>query len=495
MKMIKRKKLHIKNCRGSAIIMALIVMTVLVLMGLAVATLSMGTLKSNTTDATNNDAYYAAEAGINSAIEQVKYEAFAYYNAMLDAETGEYGALYDNFFNGINYNTQAHFVEPKLTNVTTQTTFTTGSYDDVTKICEFLITCRATATNGLTYDVHGSVLVKKVDVANSQSVVFKVDNAAIKAGGTLALEKKNGVTANDGNIIVAELTHSHKWGLPYIINGGNFFLNPNVGQTIYDVLTYDSFSDPVLEDIDLIVTQSDTTLTWAHVPKEPVCITSNPEIDIHIANCTMPNGVIYSKGDMHVNNCTMYADLYVDGNIHVNNCSVYGNIYIRGNFDGNNAQIHGRIYSDGYIYYNNGALYGSAYAGNGIDIHNASSSGSLFSPKLVKIMQTGVTSAVVYSSEKIEIGNCSINAIVFSGADIELTHSLSVSGCVIAKNDIYFTTDSNKHMTVNYSPSTIEDILSDTDNDFFTTQTGPGEPELNEDVFISQTITPVGRSN
>ena len=490
-----KRKMKFFNRRGSAMVMALIVMTALVLLGVAVAALSMSTLRNNATDAGNNDAFYAAEAGVNCAIDQIKFEASMYYLDMMEAQPAQYDTMFDNFFANINGNAQTHFVEPSLENVVTQTTFTTGSFDSQNSTCEFLISCNATAGDGMTYQVTGSVLVKKIDVSGGTPTWFKVDNAAIKAGGTLALGKKNGVGANGGNIIVADLTHERKWGLPYTVTGGSFFLNPSVGDSIHDVLLYTSYDDPVLQDIDLIVTDSSMTVNWAHVPEAPVCITSEPGIDIHVASCTMPEGVIHSKGDMHVNNCTMYADLYVDGDVHINNCSVYGDVHVRGDFEGNNAQIYGEIYVDGHIQYNNGAFYGSAYAGNGIHIHNASSSGSLFSPKKITIYQTGVTAAVVYSSEKIEIGNCSINAIVFSGGDIELTHSLSVNGCVIAKEDMYFTTDSNKYMTVNYSPSTIEAILSDEDNDFFVVENEQGEPALDENVFVSETVTPIGPSN
>ena len=86
------------DIRGSAIIVALITMCVLILLGGAVAILSSGTLNVNTADAQTNDAFYAADSSVNSAIEQIKYEASSYYNEMLAASGEAYISLYNSFF-------------------------------------------------------------------------------------------------------------------------------------------------------------------------------------------------------------------------------------------------------------------------------------------------------------------------------------------------------------------------------------------------------------
>ena len=122
------RRLSILNIRGTAIIMALITMTVLLLLGLAVATLSMGTLKANTADATTNDSYYAAEAGVNNAIDQLKLEVARYYKGMMDAQGTVYNGLYNNFASGIAVNAQTNFSEPAFSGGSTSTTFSVSGY-------------------------------------------------------------------------------------------------------------------------------------------------------------------------------------------------------------------------------------------------------------------------------------------------------------------------------------------------------------------------------
>ncbi|MDD5017282.1 MAG: hypothetical protein PHO15_04180 [Eubacteriales bacterium] len=478
------------NKHGSAIITALVTMSVLILLGLAVVTMSMGTLVTNSADAATNDAYYAAEAGINSAIEHLKYETSKYYYAMLDAQGSEYNALYAAFFTTINGNAQLYFVEPSITGITTVTTFTAGDYDANQNICEFLISCSATAEDGTGYIVSGAVYIKRVDVSQGQNVWLDIDDAAIKAGGTLDLGKNNGTTVNDGNVIVADLILNDAGQCS--VNGGYLLIDPNVGEAINDVLTYPSYSDPVLTDIDVYVTENDYTFNWGNIPGEPVCITTAEGIDIHFANCTVPEGVVYGKGDIHVNNGIFNADYYCDGDIHINNCTVNGDVYVRGDALINNSVVNGNIYCDGFVEIVNQFINGCVYSDGGIDINNASCSGSLFSTDQITIKNTGVTGSVIYSKTKVTMGNMSANAVIFSGGDIEISHSMSVTGCVIAKQDIYCQ-GNNRWMTVNYSQSNIEDIVSDTDLNFFFESTG--ESQLSENVFIDQSITAEGRIN
>jgi hypothetical protein len=62
---------------------------------------------------------------------------------------------------------------------------------------------------------------------------------------------------------------------------------------------------------------------------------------------------------------------------------------------------------------------------------------------------------------------------------------------MIAKGDIFFSTDSNKYLTVTYSHSVIEEIMSKDSNEPMFTSSG-GEPELNEDVFMGSDIKAEG---
>ena len=477
---------------GSALIMALVSLTVLVLLGLAVATLSMGSLVSNSADAQTNTAYYAAESSINSALDQLKYEALKYYNEMLDADGSAYQTLYNNFFSTINSSAQLNFTDPAIDGVTTDTTFTMGDYDAGQNVGEFLISCDATAADGTSYVVNGTLYIKRLDLSSAQNNWLTGD-AALKAGGTLNLGSTDGITVSGGNAIVAELVHSRQWGLPYTISGGQLIISPDIGDTINDVLTYPSYSDPVMDSVNLYITQNNYTINWSNVPPEPVGITTAPGINIYFSSCTVPNGTIYGKGDVHITNGTYYTDVYCDGDFYATSCTIRGDLYCRGDAHIDNLNMYGTIYCDGAVILHNGSYRGTIYAGESINIHDASSTGSMFSPGPISITSSGISNGIVYSSTKINMGNMSANAVFFSGGDIEVTNSMSLNGAVYAKGDIYYTSDSWNHLTVNYSDQYIDNIVADADNEFFFS--GPGEPQLDEDVFLDQSVTAQGRGN
>ena len=318
-----------------------------------------------------------------------------------------------------------------------------------------------------------------------------LSDAALIAGGTLDLGSKNGITVSGSNVIVGELEHSRKWGLPYTITGGQLVIDPNIGDSINDTLIYPSYSDPVMSSVNLYITENNYTINWSNVPPEPVSITTAPGIDIHFASCTVPEGTVYGKGDIHVNNGTYYMDVYCDGDFFANNCSIYGDIHCRGDCDINNLQAYGAIYCDGAVTLNNGAYQGTIYAGGSIDIHDASTAGSMFASGKISVRSVGISNGIVYSSTKIEMGNMSANAVFFSGGDIEITNSMSVTGAVYAKGDIYYKTDSWNNITINYSDQYIDGIVGDPDNGFFFSS--PGEPQLDEDVFMDQDVKAVGK--
>ena len=486
---------HILNKRGSAMVFALVTMTVLILLGMAIVVLSSGTMVVNKSDAQNNRTYYGGEAGINSAIEHVRYEVISYYGEMLNTSGSDYTALYNDFFASICSNAQSNFIEPSIDGVTTVTSFSNSTYDAASDIGEFLIACTATAADGSSYEVSGSVLVKRVDVSAGGTGNWITGDAAIKAGDTLNLGKKNGVSIyGGGDIIVSELSHSCSW-CPYTFyEGGALILSENVSDTIQDNLSYPSYTDPVISPIDVYVTDNDYTFNWSNVPDEPVGIITAEGIDIHFASCTVPEGTVHGKGNMHINNGIYYADFYCDGNMHINNCSVYGDVYCRGDLHINNAVMYGNVICDGLFKMNNaGSINKFVASGGGIDINNATCNGSLYSAGDIVLSQTGVNGGVVYSSTKLTAGDLNATAVFFSGGDIELSKSLSVTGCVIAKRNIYFSTDSNKNMTVYYSQSTIDGLVYDENNTFFFS--GTGEPELDENVFYGEDVTAVGRVN
>jgi predicted acyltransferase (DUF342 family) len=504
--MLKKSKLLLQLKRGSAIIMALIVMTVLLLLGLAVVTVSMGILRNNAADASNNDAYYAAESAVTSAIEQLKYEVSAYYMDMVDTYGNELMALYNNFFPAINGNAQLHFTEPVFSGITTATTFIMGTFDENDKTCEFLITSTATAPDGAQYRVDGRLLVKKLDVSDSR-FDWIPQNAAILAGGTFDLESKNSALVVNGDVIVAQILYDAKNTNPYSITGGQLIIDPNAGLSIRDRLTYPSFATPVLADPYYVV--SSTSYNWSNLPSTfdsdgHMNMETTDGVSLHFNNCRdsnnqgLPAGVIYCKGDISISNCDVHCDIYCDGNVSISNASsIYGTIYCRGNASINNANIYCSLYSDGFVSFtNNGSLSSAVYAEDGIDFNNCTSGGNLYSPAQITLTNATVTDGLIYSSTKLLLGGTSethITAALFSGGDIEFTGDTYVNGCMVAKNDIYFKVDANKdlHVIYAYSPETIDDIYNDPDNSFFFTV--PGTIRLDENVFLGHNITAVGR--
>lgn len=485
----KKKSIFLKGVRGSAIIMALVTMLVLVTLGLAVITLSMGNLKVNQVDAVNNDAYYAALAGVNSAIEQLKFETSKYYKSMLDADSGVYPGLYNNFFLSIKNYAQSDFAEPRISGITTSTTFSNGTFDSSQNTGVFLISCTATAADGSKYKVNGSVQVKRIDISASPGVWFTNDSA-VKAGGELRLSGSNYLTVWQEDIIVAELQYVNSWQIGFK-NGGQLIIDPSIGSTIHDTLKYKSFATPVMTDIDRYVTVNNTTLTSTMIPAAPVGITTDPGINITFSSCNVPNGIIYGKGDVTVTNGKYDANIYCDGNFVANSCTINGNVYCRGNVTINGASMVGEIKCDGFFTLTSGSLKGTVYSGNGMSVIGASSTGSLFSPKTITISNAGVTNGVVYSSTKIKFGNCSISSIMFSGGDVEITGGATVNGAIIAKNDIYYDASS---LTVKYSSAYINSIMANPTNTFFFSPS-TGEPAIKQPVILDQNVSAVGRLN
>ena len=483
---------RIFNMRGSALIMAMVTITVLLLLGLAVVTLSMGTLQANTADATTNKAYYAAEAGVNSALEQLKLEASSYYAAMLAADSADYTGLFGNFFNGISTGAQSSFTEPVINGVTTSTIFSTGSFDSQDSICEFIVTCTSTTSDGTKFAVEGRLYIKKIDVGGGGGSWF-VNDAAIIAGGTLKFGATNGMTIKDSNVIVSALTHSRQWGLPYSIQHGQVIYDPTLKDKVNDVLKYPSYSIPAMTDIDLYITQNNTVINWSNVPAALVGITTAPGINISFSSVNVPAGVIYGKGNVTVSNGNMDADIYCDGNFTATSGTINGDIYCRGNVTLTNGNFNGSVICDGSLTLYGGSLGGSAICGGSINIHDAGSVVSLFATGPITVTRTNVKYGVVYSSTKISLGDCSTTAIYFSAGDIELTGSGTVKGVMIAKNDIYFTNDAYVYYTINYQKNEIDKIFADIDNSFF--ESGTAAPGLNENVIVNQDITALGRTN
>lgn len=477
-----------KRSRGSAIIMALITMTLLVTLGLAVIIISFSTLRLNVTDDANNDAFYAAEAGINRAIEQLKYEVSQYYNAMLKEQGSGYSSLYNGFFSAINTNAKDNFNEPELSGITTETTFTEGNFNSANNTCEFLISCTAESAEGSRYMVNGSVMVKRVDVSKGGS--WSVPDRAITAGGMLNLGNTNGINVSGGNVVVGEIARKNTWQLG--ISGGQLVVDPNAGAPLHDTKDYSSYSDPVIPNPDMYITQNNFTVDTSNVPASPVEITSEAGKNVTFSECTITGGTIYIKGNVTVTNGNYGSDIYCDGNFIANSCTIDGNVYARGNVTINGANMMGEIMCDGSLTLTSGYLVGTVFAGTGINVSNASSTGSLFSPGTITINSAGISNGIIYSKTKINYGNSSTTCILFSGGDIVITGGSNVCGSISAMGNIYGVSDSNIWLTLNYSRSSLESIFSDPDNTFFTTSK---QPVLDQNVLLDQRVAAEGRLN
>ncbi|MGE5496204.1 MAG: hypothetical protein ACM3S4_12980 [Burkholderiales bacterium] len=437
-----------KNTRGSAIIMALVTMTLLVCLGLALITVSMGNLNVTVADAANNDAYYAAASGVNSAIEQIKSEAADYYNAMLQAQGTTYTQLYNNFFDGIYNNAQSRFKEPSISGVITSTSFTKGAFDPDKNECTYLVSCTATAPKDMKYKVNGSVKIRRVDV--NAGGVWNVPNngSAVIAGGTLNVPSGSGINVNkNSNISVANLNIQNSWQINYS-NGGQTIIDPNIGLTINDNLKYPSY--------------------------------------------TVPAGVT-EQGDVNLTGGTHYGDVYCTS--FRSNIEVHGNIYCRGNVTIAGGNVYGNIICDGSVTFGSATLVGAILAKNGITTNGGTIHGSLFSPAAITT-QGGTTfiHGIIYSSTKITVGASGSNGILYSGGgaggnsgDIEITGSPTFN-LIVAKRNI---TLNGVWASVAYSAQTIIDILADPVNSFFVSGSRP----TLLDVIVSEEVSPAGSTS
>lgn len=475
-----------KSLKGSAMVMALLTMLLLAVLGLAVVTLSYSSMKTNTMDNTNNKAYYAAEAGVHSAIEQVKYEVSSYYNKLLSETGSSYNTDYTNFFSTINSNAASDFVQPVISGFSINTNFSLGTFNSSNNTQPFLITCVSTAGDGTKYQVNGNVTIKRVDVSAATGA-WSVGNDAIMAGGTLNLATSNGVTVSGGNVEVAAITEKNTWQAG-ISGGGQLVINPTVGTSINNPITYPSYTTPTLNNPTLYITQNNYTISTSLT--SPI-ITTADGVSVSISNCNITGGgTVYVKGNLTIQSCNCYADVYCDGNLTIKNCTFYGKAYCRGNLTTTSVDFKGDVRCDGSIDMTNGSFTTTTLSGGGINIHSASSVGSLFSAGNITISNAGLSGGVIYSRTGLSIGNMSATAIFYSGGNVTFTGGGSITGSVIAKNNIASSSDSNIWTTVTYSQSTIDNIVSKSSNSFFFTSS---TPTLNQDVILGQDIIHAGR--
>ncbi len=474
------------NIRGSAIIMALVTMTILLLLGLAVATLSMGTLTANTADAITNDAYYAADAGVNAGLDQLKLEVARYYKNMMDAQGSTYTSLYNNFAAGISAKAQTNFSEPSFEGGSTSTTFSVAGHDAQTNVYELLTTTTSTMADGTKYVVEGRLKVKRVDVSAKS---WFSDLGALVVGETLKINTSSGITVNGGNAVLGALVNHVPWD--YTVKApGQTIIDPNVKNFINDVLVYPSFSEPVISNPTYYIT-ANTTLSNSNYPwTNPVSVDTASNVNLTISNSNIiPAGIIRSRGDMTIyTGGNIYSDLYCR-NLSENGRAIYGNIYARGNITKTGGNIFGNIYCDGNVTLSQIGIHGSIICGGDVTIQGATALGNVFANGTIRLSNMSASGNVIYSKTKI-VTTATLSAIVFSGGDIEFGSGTgNVTGAVISKGNCTI----SGWPTINYNANDIAAKLANIKGTFF--DPGGGAATLDADVFQGQSITAKGRVN
>jgi len=469
--MLKR----INNKRGSAIIMALVTITILLVLGMAVITLSMGTLTTNVADATTNDTYYAAEAGINSAIEQVKTEVVKYYAEMSKLD-GNYTSLYDNFFQGIASNSSSNFNEPDIQSMDTITTFSAGNFDEGANTGDILISCEAIAADGTKYVVNGSVNVLRIDLRSGGGEWF-FDGVALYAGDTLHVKQwYNGVTPYNATIVCNRYTPNN-WTKAGGVNY-NVVVDENAAGAIGEFLPYPSYSNPAVGS-NVIEFAAGTSIPNASGISE---------------------GIIFGRGDLSLASwSTAYKDVYCDGNLSISGTNFIGNIYCRGNLTFTGGSFSGKIICDGNITISNCNKSGVIMSGGYINASGGANSCSFYAVGPINISggNGSADGGVIYSCTELRISGSNAHGIYFSGGDIFANNGTSLDkSALIAKGTIHA---NGNWLTLSYDQSYIDSVKNNPANAFFfgggSGGSGGGGAAPTSDVIQGQSITALGRLN
>jgi len=468
---------YLNNKRGSAIIMVLVTITILLVLGMAVVTLSLGTLTANNADATTNDTYYAAEAGINSAIAQVKTEVVKYYAQMSDPGS-DYTSLYTNFYANIASNASSRFNEPSIQHMTTSTAFSAGNINEGANTGDILISCEATAADGTKYVVNGSVSVQRIDLRSGGGDWF-IDDVALYSGGTLHVSHwYSGITPSNATVVCSQYSPPN-WakagGASY-----NVLVDANAADAIGDLIPYPSYSNPAL---------------GSNVKEFAAGAQINNASGV-------PEGIIYGRGDLRVASwSTVYKDIYCDGNLTISNTGFNGNIYCRGNlsFSGGSG-FSGKIICDGNITISGCDRSGLITAGGSITASGGANSCSFYAVGPIDISggSSGADGGVIYSCTQLKISGGNAHGIYFSGGEIFANSNGTTlfKSVLIAKGTIHA-----NNLTLSYDKSYTDSILNDPDNAFFfgggsgSSGAGGGGSTPTSDVILGQTISAAGRTN
>lgn len=484
---IKRRKMY---SRGSTLIMALVTITILMLLGLAVVSITMSTLKSNTADATTNDSFYAAEAGANNAIDLLKLEVDNYYKKMAAAGSSEYTTLYNNFGAKIAQEAQNNFKDPAITGGYSDTTFTLESIDTSKNIFYYLMTTTSTMEDGTEYKVQSRIGVQRLNLKTESWYIEKLGiDTAILAGNAVDVSTIGGVTVYNGNAQVGSLKSRQPWY--FGVNNGQTIIDSTTKNLIKDTVNYPSFADPVISNPTYYITANNTNLDASKYPLSyPVKVDTAAGVNLNLTNNNdIPDGIIRAKGNLNISSggsiaCDIYCkDLSITGR------AVTGDIYARGNVVITNGTFSGNIHADGNVTVNGASLQGSITSNGSTTIVGATALGSIYSTGAITLSQLIASGNVVYSKSKINLGGSTVDAVLFSGGDVVITSGCTVNGAVVAKNNLYFSTDS--WMTVNYNPSEILKKITAVQDTIWGVDTNT--VQLTDQIFTGQSITAIGR--
>ncbi len=484
-----KNKQKISGKRGSALLIAVVTISFLLVIGLAVSAMALSTLKMNVADSTNNDAYYAAEAGASSAVEHLKQEVSSYYTQMLSADSAAYSSLHSNFYPGINANAQLSYKEPKFESINTATVFSVSGAEPNHKT--FDVTTTSTTADGARYIVKGSVQVTRLDL---QSGTWFIDNWAMFVGGQLHLAPGRGMDVT-GNVMLSDYLEDNasQWWSRFNHSGGSLIIDPSAGNALSDVLSYPSYKTPSIASPDVYITQNNYNYTAGSTAQ--ISIAGAPGINFSISGSGIADrkSIVYCRGDLTIPSCgNIYADIYCDGNLNLSGAAFYGNIYCRGNVTIKGGSYHSNITCGGNLTTSNFSMTGSAIVGGSINVISGSSIGNMYAAGPITLTQLS-SAGVIYSSTSLILGGFSASGIFFSAGDIQIIGSPSISGAVFSMGDVYYA-GSSGYMTVNYSQSVINNLLADPSTAFFLKSPGGGSSAVvTADVITGQSINAVGR--
>jgi cytoskeletal protein CcmA (bactofilin family) len=314
-------------------------------------------------------------------------------------------------------------------------------------------------------------------------------------GGAIDLDTQYKMNAA-GNVIAGELRelNANPNNSRFRHTDGTLVIDPHAGDSLSDVALYTSYSDPVLPRIDVYITENGFNYTAGSAGD--IYITTAPGINFSMSGSGIAGGIIHGKGNISISSIgNVYADIYADGDLYISNGAFYGDIYCRGNLTINGGSYHGDITCDGNISVSNLNNNGLIKSNGDVTVTDATNTGSVYAAGTITLIRANLA-GVIYSSSDINIGSGKIRGIIYSVNHVKITSGCSVEGSLFAKGNVYYGPPAGEDDTMNitYSQSVINDALQDSKNEFLFSGSGDGgNTVLDDSVFVSQSVTAIGR--